>query len=76
MKPLMIPHTNADGTVTFKGFLVDLIERLAYMTDFDYTLSPVPDGYFGSNVNGTHWNGVIGELQSQVILSEDVYIIK
>ena len=72
--PLLVQYTEVDGTVRFKGFIVDLLDGIGAIVNFKYNLSLVPDGFGGAKMNATHWNGVIAELQFQVILSDDDYM--
>ena len=72
VEPLVLPYKKADGTDSFKGFLIDLLDRIGQIANFDYKFYLVPDGFFGRKVNESHWNGAIGELQSKVILSDNV----
>ena len=69
-------ETGPDGTVTYKGFIIDLLARVAQVANFEYTFYLVPDGYYGVKVNASHWNGLVGELQYKVILSHDVYMCR
>ena len=72
VEPLVFRYENADGTDSFKGFIIDLLNRMGQIANFDYTFSIVPDGFYGQKVNETHWNGAIGELIYKVILSDNV----
>jgi len=65
-----------DGSVGFKGFMIDLLDRAGEMSNFDYTFYLVPDGFNGQKINETHSNGLIGEIQSKVNLSDDVYMCR
>ena len=44
---------------------IDLIEKIASICNFTYTIKLVDDGFHGSFVDGK-WNGIIGELIEQV----------
>lgn len=55
-----------DGTVSYKGYCIDLINELARALHFTYELYPVPDGYYGALTENGTWNGMIGELVRQV----------
>jgi ionotropic glutamate receptor len=55
------------GNDRFEGYNVDLIEEVAKILGFNYSINPVADGQYGSyNSNTKAWNGMIGELTSQV----------
>ncbi len=49
----------------YKGYCIDLLEKIAKICNFTYTIKLVEDGFHGSFVNGK-WNGIIGELIEQV----------
>ncbi|CAH1792027.1 unnamed protein product [Owenia fusiformis] len=55
-------YPSMQGNQMYRGFIKDLLDRLAEKGDFDYTLNTVEDGQYGSSDNGT-WKGMIGELQ-------------
>ncbi|XP_071100464.1 glutamate receptor 4-like [Haliotis cracherodii] len=45
----------------YKGFLVDLLEKVAEEVGFKYNIRLCKDGKYGSYSNG-YWNGMIGEV--------------
>ena len=53
--------TNFTGNDRFEGYCIDLLEKIASICNFTYTIKLVDDGYHGTLVNGK-WNGIIGEL--------------
>ncbi|KAJ8298372.1 hypothetical protein KUTeg_024903 [Tegillarca granosa] len=50
------------GKENFKGFCIDLAEKVANHINFTYDLYLVPDGAYGSKLPNGTWNGMIGEL--------------
>jgi len=57
------------GNQKFKGFCIDLIEKIASLCNFTYEIIEVYDGLHGSYSNITNkWNGLIGEIIEKVIL--------
>ena len=48
------------------GFIVDLLDQVAMMVDFQYELYPVADGNYGHRQPNGRWNGVIGEIIDRV----------
>lgn len=51
------------------GFCIDLLDEISNSLGFNYTIHPVADGNYGVGrmINGKEvWDGIIGELQSQV----------
>jgi len=60
--------------VKYKGLMVDMLARIAEMANFDYKIY-ITEAY-GWQLNDTHWNGMIGEVQSKVILNDHVYMYR
>lgn len=54
--------TNEPIPGQYEGFCVDLIKDVAKKANFSYKIRVVKDGQFGGLVNGSTWNGMIGEL--------------
>ncbi len=57
------------GNDQFKGYCVDLMDKIASICNFTYKLKLVEDGLNGALVNGK-WNGMVGELIDKVIKIE------
>lgn len=53
------------GNQQFKGFCIDLLDKIASMCNFTYKIKLVDDGFHGAFVNG-RWNGMVGELIDKV----------
>lgn len=54
------------GKENFKGFCIDLAEKIAADLKFNYNICLVSDGKYGERLNNGTWNGVIGELTKNV----------
>ena len=55
------------GNDQFEGYNVDLVEHISKILNFDYEIRIVADGNYGSTDKDTgQWNGMIGELLTQV----------
>ena len=55
------------GNDRFEGYSVDLIQQIANHLNFSYEIRIVEDGNYGSYDKETdQWNGMIGELLTQV----------
>ena len=53
--------------VVYSGFIVDLLERLSDMLNFDFELNEVKDGLYGRwNRKSSNWTGMVGELLREV----------
>lgn len=61
------PYVIQDKThpLGFRGFCVDLLEKISQVKGFNFTLYKVANNAYGQLENGT-WNGVMGELTSKV----------
>ena len=57
------------GNNQYKGFCIDLLEKISKMCEFNYTIKLVDDGFHGSLVDGK-WNGLVSELIDKVILNQ------
>ncbi|KAK3096044.1 hypothetical protein FSP39_022435 [Pinctada imbricata] len=62
ISPTYEPFVYRLGNGSYKGYCIDLLDKIRDIMGFDYTLYESPDGLVGSlGENGT-WNGVIKEL--------------
>ena len=52
--------------VNRQGFLVDLLDRVAQIADFQYEWRLVQDGRYGAPLENDQWSGMIGEVQKGV----------
>jgi hypothetical protein len=62
------------GNSQYKGYCIDLLERIAKICDFNYTIKLVEDGLHGTFVDGK-WNGIISELIDKVALKVLILIL-
>jgi hypothetical protein len=60
-----VDNETLTGNNMYKGYCVDLLERIAKICDFNYTIRLVEDGLHGTQVNGK-WNGIVKELIDKV----------
>ena len=65
MKRIPLDNETLTGNFQYKGYCIDLIEKIANRCNFTYQIKLVEDGFHGSVVNGK-WNGIIGELIDRV----------
>lgn len=49
------------GNDRFRGFCIEMLDRISRIANFTYTIKIVDDGLHGAYVNGK-WNGMVGEL--------------
>jgi len=55
------------GNARFKGFCIDLLEEIAKVMHFEYTIKLVDDGKYGAPVGPKNeWNGMVRELMDRV----------
>ncbi|XP_077981297.1 glutamate receptor 2-like isoform X2 [Glandiceps talaboti] len=59
---LKLVDEEVTGNNEYEGYIADLVSLLAYKLDFDYELSLVPDGRYGSDDGEGNWTGMIGQL--------------
>jgi hypothetical protein len=53
------------GNQRFRGYCIDLLEKVSKLVEFNYTIKLVEDDKFGSFVDGK-WNGIVSELLDKV----------
>lgn len=56
------------GNDKFRGFCVDLLNEIAKICKFNYTISLGTDGKYGSMNARGEWNGLVRELIDKVHL--------
>ena len=64
-EPYVMLRTDNASNQKYKGFCIDLLDKIAKICNFTYKIKLVDDGFHGSFVNGK-WNGLIGELIDKV----------
>ena len=62
-----------DGSISYRGYCIDLLNELARMLKFTYEIYPSPDGLYGAETENGTWNGMVGELVSKV--TADVHYV-
>lgn len=60
-----VGNETLSGNQKYKGFCIDLLDKIAALCNFTYKIKLVDDGYHGTYING-RWNGIIGELIDKV----------
>ena len=53
------------GKNQYEGFCIDLLERIATICNFTYTIKLVDDGFYGSKEHD-QFNGLVSELIKKV----------
>jgi len=65
-EPFVSKKVGPNGTITWSGFSIELLEKLAKKINFEYEIFEGTD--YGSKLkreNGTHyWSGLVGEVES------------
>lgn len=61
----MFATTKDDGTVSYSGYCMDLLNELARTLHFTYEIYVVPDGRYGALTDNGTWNGMVGELNQK-----------
>ena len=62
----MIEKRQKDGSITYTGYCIGLLNELARNLKFTYEIYPSPDGLYGTETENGTWNGMIGELINKV----------
>ena len=55
-----------NGTLTYAGYCVDLLNDIQEILGFEYTIYEAPDGVYGRMDENMNWNGMIKELIDKV----------
>lgn len=51
-----------DGSISYEGYCIDLLNKLAENLHFTYEIHTSPDGLYGAELENGLWDGLIGEL--------------
>ena len=59
---------DSNGQLAFRGICIDLMDQIANIVGFNYTMYYVPDGVFDMVYNKStgQWNGMMAELVKKV----------
>lgn len=57
---------NLIGNDRFEGFCIDLLDALAELCNFNYTIYQVADNKYGSQNQNGEWNGLVKEILDNV----------
>ncbi|GFY79459.1 ionotropic receptor 25a [Trichonephila inaurata madagascariensis] len=60
--PFVYKNIDANGTVTFTGYCVELLDEIKKILNFDYTISETKDNKFGTMDDNLQWDGMIRDL--------------
>ena len=61
-----------EGNDKYDGFCAELAKKIADVIKIDYEIRPVADGKYGAKDDNGTWNGMVGELISQVSRTKDM----
>ena len=62
----LVSNNGTSPEYRYRGFCIDLFDRIASVLDFTYEIYETPDSFFGSLNNDGNWNGAINELMEKV----------
>ena len=54
------------GNDRYEGYCADLTNQIANFVGFDYEIRDVKDGKYGAMDENNTWNGMVGEVVSNV----------
>ncbi|VDM84327.1 unnamed protein product [Strongylus vulgaris] len=57
------PFVTKNSSNQYEGFCIDLLNEMAAILKFNYTIIEVQDGSYGIEDETGRWNGIIGVLQ-------------
>ncbi|XP_065062815.1 glutamate receptor ionotropic, NMDA 1-like [Rhopilema esculentum] len=60
-EPFTFVTKNPNGTVSYSGLCIDILNKLAQMMNFTYSIYLVEDGEYGRK-DGDKWTGMIGDV--------------
>ncbi|XP_078384338.1 glutamate receptor ionotropic, kainate 2-like isoform X1 [Oculina patagonica] len=63
--PYVMKEKEVDGSFSYHGFCIDLLNELARNLKFSYEIYTSTDGLYGAETENGTWDGLIGELTSQ-----------
>ena len=63
-----------DANGSYKGYCVDLMNRIAKILNFTYEIRIPSDNMYGTLNNGS-WNGLMKELLDSVSENHELYLI-
>ena len=55
-----------DGSITYTGYCIGLLNELARNLKFTYEIYVSPDGMYGAQTDNGTWNGMVGEIVNEV----------
>ncbi|KAL3848512.1 hypothetical protein ACJMK2_019363 [Sinanodonta woodiana] len=58
---------NNNGTVTYRGLCMDLLDELAFGLNFSYVITEPADGKWGEDNGNGSWAGLVGQLQREEV---------
>ncbi|XP_067050317.1 glutamate receptor ionotropic, kainate 3-like [Acropora muricata] len=60
--PFVMAVKQKDGSISYEGYCIDLLNKLAENLHFTYEIYTSPDEAYGAESENGSWNGLIGEL--------------
>jgi hypothetical protein len=66
MKKIPAENETFTGNDQYRGYCVEMLQKIAALCNFTYQIKLVDDGFHGAYVNGK-WNGIVSELIDKVI---------
>ncbi|XP_015751874.1 PREDICTED: glutamate receptor ionotropic, kainate 3-like [Acropora digitifera] len=63
--PFVMAVKEKDGSISYEGYCIDLLNKLAENLHFSYEIHTTQDEVYGTELPNGSWNGLIGELINQ-----------
>lgn len=61
------------GNDRYEGYCIDLLDSIAKLCGFNYTIKLVEDGLYGTIVDGK-WNGLVKDLIDKVVKNNIMFV--
>lgn len=66
MPPFIVKNVDQNGTITFTGYCVDLLEEIKKLLNFEYTIFETKNKTFGTMDDNMNWDGMMDDLIQKV----------
>jgi hypothetical protein len=72
--PYAFEVVDANGTVSYEGFCIDLLQNIADNLGFKYNVTPEPTGSYG-NCKDDHCDGMVKQLVERVAYNGQIFFL-
>ncbi|CAF3729328.1 unnamed protein product [Adineta steineri] len=61
-KPYVVRKLDSNGSISFEGYCIDMLDEIARRLNFNYSIRIAADAAYGKEDENGQWSGIIGEL--------------